>query len=58
MSITSKLIFDIETIGVDFDALDETTQDSLTRWIKKNQTAKKNTKWPWKSLKTAWDFRL
>lgn len=30
-----KLVFDIETIGEDFDALDETTQDVLTRWIKK-----------------------
>ena len=30
-----KLIFDIETIGVDFDALDTVTQESLTRWIKK-----------------------
>jgi len=31
----SKLVFDIETIGEDFDSLDEATQDSLTRWIKK-----------------------
>ncbi len=31
----SKLVFDIETIGEDFDGLDEATQDSLTRWIKK-----------------------
>ena len=30
-----KLIFDIETIGVDFDVLDTVTQESLTRWIKK-----------------------
>ena len=30
-----KLIFDIETIGEDFDSLDETTQEVLTRWIKK-----------------------
>ena len=27
------LIFDIETIGVDYDALDEPTQKNLTRWI-------------------------
>lgn len=32
---TSKLIFDIETIGADFDSFDETTQESLTRWIKR-----------------------
>lgn len=30
-----KLIFDIETIGEDFDSLDQETQDSLTRWIKR-----------------------
>jgi len=29
------LIFDIETIGLDFVELDKTTQDSLTRWIKR-----------------------
>lgn len=30
-----KLVFDIETIGEDFDSLDQTTRDVLTRWIKK-----------------------
>ena len=29
------LVFDIETVGEDFDTLDETSQDVLTRWIKK-----------------------
>lgn len=29
------LVFDIETVGANFDALDETTQDVLTRWIKR-----------------------
>jgi DNA polymerase elongation subunit (family B) len=29
----STLIFDIETIGEDFDGLDASTQSSLTRWI-------------------------
>lgn len=29
------LIFDIETIGEDFDALDGTTQEMLTRWLKR-----------------------
>lgn len=33
--MTSALVFDIETIGENFDELDETTQASLTRWIKK-----------------------
>ncbi|OGL65581.1 hypothetical protein A3B21_03395 [Candidatus Uhrbacteria bacterium RIFCSPLOWO2_01_FULL_47_24] len=31
----STLVFDIETVGEDFDALDKTTQEGLTRWIKK-----------------------
>lgn len=30
-----KLVFDIETIGEDFESLDETTKDVLTRWIRK-----------------------
>ncbi len=30
-----KLVFDIETIGEDFEILDETTKDVLTRWIKR-----------------------
>lgn len=30
-----KLIFDIETIGEDFDSLDKITQELLTRWIRK-----------------------
>ncbi len=29
------LVFDIETVGEDFDRLDETSQDVLTRWIRK-----------------------
>lgn len=31
----STLIFDIETVGDNFDELDPTTQEALTRWIKK-----------------------
>lgn len=31
----STLIFDIETVGEDFDLLDELSQEALTRWIKK-----------------------
>jgi uncharacterized protein YprB with RNaseH-like and TPR domain len=29
------LVFDIETVGEDFDALDPATRDNLTRWIKR-----------------------
>lgn len=31
----ATLIFDIETVGEDFDSLDSITQEVLTRWIKK-----------------------
>ncbi|MEI7498279.1 MAG: ribonuclease H-like domain-containing protein [Candidatus Falkowbacteria bacterium] len=30
------LVFDIETVGLDFDQLDETTKASLTRWISRD----------------------
>lgn len=32
----STLIFDIETIGEDWEALDETTQKALSRWIERS----------------------
>lgn len=35
----STLIFDIETIGENFDDLDEASQDSLTRWIKREASS-------------------
>ncbi|MBI2444206.1 MAG: ribonuclease H-like domain-containing protein [Candidatus Magasanikbacteria bacterium] len=31
----SKLVFDIETVGEDWESLDQTTQEALTRWIKR-----------------------
>src|SRR3989344_8998614 len=31
----ASLVFDIETVSEDFDALDYTTQDVLTKWIKR-----------------------
>ncbi len=31
----SKLVIDIETVGEDYDSLDEKTQEVLTRWIKR-----------------------
>ncbi|MEK7612225.1 MAG: ribonuclease H-like domain-containing protein [Patescibacteria group bacterium] len=34
-SNSRKLVFDIETIGEDFEELDKTTQDALTRWIER-----------------------
>lgn len=35
----ATLIFDIETVGEDFAALDETTQEALTRWIKRESNS-------------------
>jgi len=35
MAIMSKLVFDIETIGEDFEKMDQTTQEALTKWIKR-----------------------
>jgi hypothetical protein len=35
MSNQKKLVFDIETVGEDFDSLDHATQENLTRWIKR-----------------------
>lgn len=35
MSRNKKLVLDIETVGEDFNALDEFTRENLTRWIKK-----------------------
>lgn len=38
----ATLIFDIETVGDDFDGLDETTQEVLTRWIKREMESGEN----------------
>lgn len=35
MSNRATLVFDIETVGEDFGALDPATQENLTRWIEK-----------------------
>lgn len=40
----SRLIFDIETVGENFDELDETTQAVLTKWIKKNSESEEEYK--------------
>ena len=41
-AIMATLVFDIETVGEDFDTLDETSQDVLTRWIKKESESGEN----------------
>lgn len=38
----SKLVFDIETIGEDFDSLDKISKESLTSWIEKYATSKED----------------
>ncbi len=35
MSTPKRLVFDIETIGEDFNTFDEVTKDALTNWIKR-----------------------
>ncbi|MEK7143811.1 MAG: hypothetical protein AAB820_00565, partial [Patescibacteria group bacterium] len=36
---TKKLVFDIETVGADFDSFDKITQESLTRWVEKESSS-------------------
>ena len=52
----STLIFDIETIGENFDALDETTQEVLTRWIKKESANEDDYKTALEELKNGLGF--
>lgn len=52
----STLIFDIETVGEEFDALDKTTQDGLTRWIKKEADSEEDYEAALKDLKNGLGF--
>lgn len=52
----SKLIFDIETIGENFDKLDETTQDALSWWIKKESSGEEDYKIALEDLKNGLGF--
>lgn len=52
----SKLIFDIETVGEDFDELDEVTQEALTRWIKKESESDDDYKKALEDLKNGLGF--
>ncbi len=51
-----KLIFDIETVGEDFDELDETTQEVLTRWIKREANSEEEYRESLKELKEELGF--
>lgn len=37
----SKLVFDIETVGEDFESMDKTTQEALTKWIRREAESDK-----------------
>jgi 3'-5' exonuclease len=56
MSTQQKLIIDIETIGDDFDSLDEATKDNLTRWIKKESVGEEEYKVALEELKNGLGF--
>ncbi len=56
MSTVKKLIFDIETIGADFDSFDETTQEALTNWIKKESGNKEEYRESLEELKQGLGF--
>ncbi len=56
MSIQQKLVFDIETVGEDFDSLDKATQENLTRWIKKESSNEDEYKLALEDLKTGLGF--
>jgi uncharacterized protein YprB with RNaseH-like and TPR domain len=52
----SKLVFDIETVGENFDQLDQTTQEVLTRWIKKETKDEKEYELALSDLKNGLGF--
>ncbi len=52
----ARLIFDIETVGEDFDALDETTREVLTRWIKKEAEGERDLEASLEELKNGLGF--
>lgn len=53
---TSKLVFDIETVGADFESFDEATQKSLTRWIEKESETEEEYRAALKGLKEELGF--
>ena len=52
----SKLIFDIETIGENFDELDSATQEVLTKWIKKDSESEEENVKALEELKSGLGF--
>lgn len=56
MSTSQKLVFDIETIGEDFETLDKATKENLTRWIKRESEDDEEYKHALEDLKTGLGF--
>jgi DNA polymerase elongation subunit (family B) len=56
MSTTNKLVFDIETVGEDFELLDDATKENLTRWIKKESDSEEEYKVALEDLKQGLGF--
>ena len=52
----AKLVFDIETIGENYNELDETTQEILTRWIEKGSGSEEEYKVKLEELKDGMGF--
>ena len=52
----NKLVLDIETIGEDFDALDQATKENITRWIKKDSNSDEEYKIALEDLKNGLGF--
>lgn len=52
----AKIIFDIETVGENFEQLDETTQEVLTRWIKREASSEEEYQVRLKDLKDGLGF--
>jgi DNA polymerase elongation subunit (family B) len=50
------LIFDIETVGEDFDSLDHASQDVLTRWIKRDAETDESYQHSLENLKNGMGF--
>lgn len=56
MSTSQKLILDIETVGEDFNSLDKATQETLTRWIKRESENEEEYKLALEDLKGGLGF--
>ncbi len=56
MSTVNTLIFDIETVGEDFDALDSETKKNLTHWIRRDSDTEEEYKLALEDMKKGLGF--